>query len=71
MFQNLVWFFTGTTRYHASEAFLKNDGACNRELVLMLYPYLKTLTLVLIFLRLPKMILSYWKLDICKYYLYY
>ena len=71
LFQNLIWLVTGGQRYQASQKFIKNDGECNRDLVLLIFPYLKILALAMIFLRLPKMILSYWKLDVCKYYLYY
>lgn len=71
IFQNFVWLVSGQARYQASQRFLDDDGACNRELVLWLYPYLKAASLALIFLRLPKMFLSCWKLDVCKYYLYY
>lgn len=71
MIQNLVWLAAGVQRHQASQRYLDDGGACNRELVLTLFPYLKMAAIALILLRLPLMVLSYWKVEICQYYLYY
>ncbi len=47
------------------------DNECNREVVNKIMPIARWILILMNIGRVPLMVSSYWKPDICKYYLYY
>ena len=61
----------GDSHSARAERYLDEGLKCNEDLVEKLMKPLSWIIVFMTFGRIPLMIISYWKLDICRYYIYY
>ena len=61
----------GNYQFQVSEDYCANDSSnCNKDLLDQIFPYVRVFLIVSNFLRIPLVVVSYWRPGLCRYYLY-